>query len=92
MPTLEDTLRQIIREELAALRFGNGHKAQPEDDELLTAGEAAKLLKVSRGYLYKYAETLPYAVRLNNNTIRFSRLKIQAEIRRKLQMQGKPSA
>ncbi len=91
MATLEDTLRQIIREELAALRFGNG-KPPPEDDELLTAGEAAKMLKVSRGYLYKYAETLPYAVRLNNNTIRFSRLKIQAEIRRKLQMQGKPSA
>src|SRR6185312_15353124 len=55
-----------------------------EEDQLLTASQAAKLLHVSERWLYKYASKLPYAVRLSETVVRFSRNKIQAEIRRKL--------
>ena len=82
---IDDVLRQIIREELAALQFPQRY-AQ-EQDQLLTASEAAKLLQVSERWLYKHASKLPYAVRLSETVVRFSRNKIQAEIRRKLNMQ-----
>ena len=89
--SLEDILRSIIREELAALKF-TGRQAPAEEDRLITATEAAKLLHVSPRWLYAHASELPYAVRLSETVIRFSSIKIQAEIRRKLKMQssGKP--
>jgi len=83
---IDDVLRQIIREELAALQFPQRY-AQ-EQDQLLTTSEAAKLLQVSERWLYKHASKLPYAVRLSETVVRFSRNKIQAEIRRKLNMQS----
>ena len=83
---IEDTLRQIIREELAVLKIPR--RETPAEDQLLTASQAAKLLQVSERWLYKYASTLPYAVRLSETVVRFSRNKIQAEIQRKLQMQN----
>lgn len=86
MTNIEDALRQIIREELAALKIPQ-HDA-PQEDKLLTATEAAKLLHVSERWLYKHASKLPYAVRLSETVVRFSRNKIQAEIRRKLKMQS----
>lgn len=86
MTSFEDTLRTIIREELAALRFPQ-HQA-PAADKLLTAAEAAELLHVSERWLYRHAATLPYAVRLSSTVVRFSSNRIQAEIKRKLQMQG----
>jgi predicted DNA-binding transcriptional regulator AlpA len=85
--SIEETLRTIIREELAALKFH--HVQAPADDRLLTAAQAAELLHVSERWLYKHAGKLPYAVRLSENVIRFSHNKIQAEIQRKLKMQGK---
>jgi predicted DNA-binding transcriptional regulator AlpA len=85
MANIDDVLRQIIREELAALQFTK--RDAPEEDQLLTASEAAKLLHVSERWLYKHALTLPYAVRLSETVVRFSRNKIQAEIHRKLKMQ-----
>jgi predicted DNA-binding transcriptional regulator AlpA len=85
MANIDDVLRQIIREELAALQFTK--RDAPEEDQLLTASEAAKLLHVSERWLYKHASTLPYAVRLSETVVRFSRNKIQAEIQRKLKMQ-----
>ena len=45
MANIEDALRQIIREELAALKFPQ--RDAPEENQLLTASEAAKLLHVS---------------------------------------------
>ncbi len=86
MAIIEDTLRQIIREELAALKFPR--REAPAEDQLLTAAEAAELLHVSERWLYKYASTLPYAVRLSPTVVRFSRNKIQAEIQRKLKLQA----
>ena len=83
---IDDVLRQIIREELAALQFPKRY-AQ-EEDQLVTASEAAKLLHVSERWLYKHASKLPYAVRLSETVVRFSRNKIQAEIQRKLKMQN----
>jgi predicted DNA-binding transcriptional regulator AlpA len=86
MTNIEDALRQIIREELAGLKLPQ--RDAPEEDQLLNASEAAKLLHVSERWLYKHASTLPYAVRLSETVVRFSRNKIQAEIRRKLKMQS----
>jgi predicted DNA-binding transcriptional regulator AlpA len=86
MANIEDALRQIIREELAALKIPQ--RDAPEEDQLLTAGEAGKLLNVSERWLYKHASKLPYAVRLSETVVRFSRNKIHAEIRRKLKMQS----
>jgi predicted DNA-binding transcriptional regulator AlpA len=86
MAIIEDALRQIIREELAALKFPQ--REAPAEDQLLTASQAAKLLHVSERWLYKHASTLPYAVRVSETVVRFSRNKIQAEIQRKLKMQS----
>jgi predicted DNA-binding transcriptional regulator AlpA len=87
MNSIEDTIRNIIREELAALKFTQ--RESSAEDQLLTASEAAKLLHVSERWLYKHASALPYAVRLNENVVRFSHNKIQAEIQRKLKMQAR---
>ena len=86
MSDFEDALRQIIREELAALKVSQ--REVPSEDQLLTARQAAKLLQVSERWLYKHASTLPYAVRLSETVVRFSRNKIHAEIQRKLKMQN----
>jgi predicted DNA-binding transcriptional regulator AlpA len=85
MANIDDVLRQLIREELTALQFPE--RDAPEEDQLLTASEAAKLLHVSERWLYKHASKLTYAVRFSETVVRFSRNKIQAEIRRKLKMQ-----
>ena len=86
MADFEDALRQILRDELAALKVPQ--LDAPPEDQLLTASQTAKLLHVSERWLYKHASTLPYAVRLSETVVRFSRNKIQAEIRRKLKMQS----
>ena len=86
MAIIEDALRQIIREELAALKVSQ--RDAPAEDQLLTARQAAKLLQVSERWLYKHAAILPYAVRLSETVVRFSRNKIQAEIQRKLKMKN----
>ena len=86
MSDFEDALRQIIREELAVLKVSQ--REVPSEDQLLTARQAAKLLQVSERWLYKHASTLPYAVRLSETVVRFSRNKIHAEIQRKLKMQN----
>jgi predicted DNA-binding transcriptional regulator AlpA len=86
MADIENALRQIIREELAALKVAQ--RDLPAEDQLLNAKQVAKLLQVSERWLYKHAATLPYAVRLSETVVRFSRNKIQAEIQRKLRMQN----
>lgn len=85
--SIEETLRAIIREELATLKFHQGQALA--EDRLLTAAQAAELLHVSERWLYKHAATLPYAVRLSETVVRFSHSKIQAEIQRKLKMQDR---
>ncbi len=59
----------------------NGHA--PEDpDRLLTAAEAAAVLKVSPDYLYRHARKLPFAVRLGRH-LRFSAAGIERYIRQR---------
>lgn len=84
--SIEEILRKIIREELAALKL-RPREALP-DDKLLTAAETARILDVSERWLYRHAATLSYAVRLSPTVIRFSRNRIQLEIQKKLKVQG----
>jgi predicted DNA-binding transcriptional regulator AlpA len=84
---IEEDLRTIIREELAAALKGNG--SRPLEDRLLTAQQAAPILQVSERWLYKHADRLPYAVRLSADVVRFSHNKIQQEIQRRLKAQEK---
>ena len=46
---IEETFRAIIRDELAPILKSNG--ARSVEDQLLTAGQAAKLLQVSERWL-----------------------------------------
>lgn len=86
--SIEDSFRQIIREEITpVIKILQRHA--PAEDRLMTAGEAAKLLQVSERWLYKHADRLPYAVRLSENVVRFSQQKIQEEIQRKLRLQAR---
>jgi len=73
---LEAWLRGLIREEIRAVN-GNGHRG---DDRLLKAGEASKVLAVSRDWLYRNAHKLPFARRLPPNVVRFSYQGIQKYI------------
>ena len=93
---LEDNLKQLmreaLREELTALGLTKNGKPMADDDELMTASQAAKLLKVSTGFLYQHSDRLPFAVRLSPDCVRFSRRKLQEEIARRLKMQAKPES
>jgi len=42
-------------------------------DDLLTAPEAAAMLKISPRWLYRHAKTLPFARKLSKKVLRFSR-------------------
>ena len=60
----------------------DGHA--PEDtDRLLTAAEAAAVLRVSQDYLYRNARKLPFAVRLGRH-LRFSASGIDRYIRQRV--------
>jgi predicted DNA-binding transcriptional regulator AlpA len=83
--SFEETLRMILREELAPIL--NKRADHLQEDRLITAQQAAERLQVSARWLYKYADRLPYAVRLSRNVVRFSHNKIQEEIGRKLKIQ-----
>lgn len=82
--SIEETIRIILREELAAFK-----SLGAPDDRLLTAAQAAEVLQMSARWLYKHADRLPYAVRLSPTVVRFSYSRIQEEIAKKLKMQGK---
>ncbi len=43
------------------------------EDEFLTAQDAAKLLNVTDGWLYRRAHRLPFVVRLSTRALRFSK-------------------
>lgn len=83
---IEDTLRQIIREELQALK-----PAKAEGDHLLTAQQTAELLQVSRKFVYDHSKEFPFTVVLANgtkySTVKFSYNGIQKYIERKLKLQ-----
>lgn len=69
---LEGLLRRIIREEIGTL------KTEVNDqDHLLDADEAAKILSVSEDWLYRHAKKLPFTRKLGPKMLRFSSLGIQ---------------
>jgi predicted DNA-binding transcriptional regulator AlpA len=84
---IEEALRAIIRDELAPLLKASVGRAT--EDRLLSASQAAEILQVSERWLYKYADRLPYAVKLSATVVRFSHNKIQEEIARRLRAQQK---
>jgi len=68
---LEGLLRRIIREEIGLL---NGHR---EEDRLMDAEEASRLLGMSRYWLYRHAQKLPFTRKLGPKNLRFSYQGIQ---------------
>lgn len=70
---LLNAIRQAVREEIQALKGElNGH-----EDRLLDAEEAARLLGMSRHWLYRHAHKLPFTRKLGPKNLRFSFLGIQ---------------
>ena len=59
---LKAILREVIREELAGLAYGNGrHPTGCDDDGLVNVDMAAEYLSVSKAWLYKNSGRLPFA-------------------------------
>ena len=71
-----EEIRRIVREEIFAA-LANGIS---KDDHLVDAEEAAKLLSVSAGWLYKNHARLPFVVKLHHKMLRFSYRGIQKHI------------
>lgn len=53
------------------------------DDRLLTVEEAAAMLTMTKDYLYRHADELPFSVRPAPKQLRFSKLGIQRYIRQR---------
>jgi hypothetical protein len=71
---------------LARLFTGFGEDRHPEDpngDRLLMVGEAASLLGMTKDYLYRHADQLPFTVRPSPKQLRFSKAGIQKYIRQR---------
>ena len=68
-------LRELIRDELRAANNGNG-----KEDRLVDAEEAARLLSMSRDWLYRHAKQLPFTKKLHHRKVRFSYQGIQKYI------------
>jgi predicted DNA-binding transcriptional regulator AlpA len=65
---LSDEIRRIIREEVNSGRA----KHESNEDRLLTADEAAKVLSLSPDWLYRNAKKLPFTRKLGPKMLRFS--------------------
>jgi predicted DNA-binding transcriptional regulator AlpA len=65
---LKPIIEQAVKEAI------NGHK---DEDRLLDAEEAAKLLSVSVVWLYRNAKRLPFTRKLGHKMLRFSSVGIQ---------------
>jgi predicted DNA-binding transcriptional regulator AlpA len=55
----------------------------PPPDQLLTVRNAATRLKVSKKWLYRHADKLPYARRLSPHVLRFSERGIEEALERR---------
>jgi predicted DNA-binding transcriptional regulator AlpA len=66
-------------------RLLNGEQPKPsmERDRLLTAAEAAHKLGATEDWLYRHANTLPFAVRVGKKYLRFSEAGIERYIRQR---------
>ena len=67
-----DELRKIVREEVTQLA-----REASQQDRLLDAEEAARLLSVSEDWLYRHAKKLPFTRKLGPKMLRFSSIGIQ---------------
>ena len=63
-----EQLRDLVHEELSRV-LGNHVQG---DDRLLTVDEAAKLLGVTKRWLYRHQRNLPFARSLSRKNIKFS--------------------
>jgi excisionase family DNA binding protein len=69
---LKELLREVLREELAGAANGSGHPTGRDDDDgLLNVDKAAEYLSVSKSWLYKNSDHLPFAKRIGGSR-RFS--------------------
>jgi hypothetical protein len=89
IPRVLGVLRMVEVVLLAKLgRVGTSGPDGPgtvREDRLLTAAEAAKVLRLSVDYLYRHASRLPFAVRPTPRSLRFSSQGIDQYIERSLQ-------
>lgn len=85
---IEDVLDQILKE-VQALRE---QRPSMEEERLLSAKEAAKILGVSPGFLYLHGKEFPFTVTLNQEVqkkqrLGFSKVGIQKWLARQLKIQ-----
>jgi predicted DNA-binding transcriptional regulator AlpA len=59
---LKELLREVIREELA--ENGSWHPTERDDDGLVNSDKAAKYLSVSKAWLYKNSNRLPFMIKI----------------------------
>ena len=66
-------------------RLLTGEQPQPgfDGDRLLTAAEAAQKLGATEDWLYRHANTLPFAVRVGKKHLRFSEAGMDRYIRQR---------
>jgi Helix-turn-helix domain len=70
---LKELLREVLREELAGAANGSGHPTGRDDDDgLLNVDMAAEYLSVSKAWLYKNSDRLPFALKVGGSR-RFSK-------------------
>jgi len=81
LDSLLDVLADKIVERLQQVELGN---AQHGDSKLLDSAEAAKILGLSKHWLYKNAGKLPFAIKVGG-ALRFEQRRLERwlEIRRK---------
>ena len=75
-PTLADAFGAILKPiiDQAVKEAMNGHK---DEDRLVDAEEAAKILSVSVEWIYRNAKRLPFTRKLGHKMLRFSCVGIQ---------------
>ena len=67
-----DEMRRIVREEVTQLA-----REASQQDRLLDAEEAARILSVSVEWLYRNSKRLPFTRKLGHKMLRFSSVGIQ---------------
>jgi predicted DNA-binding transcriptional regulator AlpA len=77
--SVELVLADVLRD-VRALDDVQEREPQTQPD-LVKAAEAAPLLGRSKRWLYKYADTLPFAMRFPDGAVRFSRRGIDEYVR-----------
>jgi predicted DNA-binding transcriptional regulator AlpA len=72
----EQKIELVARLIASLLPESQSRKEIQTDSELLDVSEAAKLLSVTKGWLYRNARNLKLAVELSPGTVRYSRAAI----------------